>query len=75
MGDLVGEAVEGTLYYVPFPEIQRVRNAMLPPENRAALVADMCRLNALYMIAQGTRCARLLCCADGHGAPAIRDDS
>ena len=52
MGDLVGEAVEGTLYYVPFPEIQRVRNARLAPENRAALVADMCRLNALYMIAR-----------------------
>lgn len=52
MGDLVGEAVEGTLYYIPFAEFQRVRNASLSREKRAALVADMCRLNALYMIAR-----------------------
>ncbi len=52
MGDLVGEAVEGTLYYIPLSEFQRVRNANLSRERRAALVADMCRLNALYMIAR-----------------------
>ena len=52
MGDLVGEAVEGTLYYISYTEFQRVRNAPLPRERRAALMADMCRLNALYMIAR-----------------------
>ena len=52
MGDLVGEAVEGTLYYIPFAELQRVRNVPLSREKRAALMADMCRLNALYMIAR-----------------------
>jgi transketolase len=52
VGDLVGEAVEGTLYYIPLSEFQRVRNTNLSREKRAALVADMCRLNALYMIAR-----------------------
>ncbi len=52
MGDLAGEAVEGTLYYIPLSEFQRVRRASLSREKRAALVADMCRVNALYMIAR-----------------------
>jgi transketolase len=52
VGDLVGEAVEGTLYYIPFVELQRVRNVPMSRKKRAALVADMCRLNALYMIAR-----------------------
>ncbi len=52
MGDLVGEAVEGTLYYVPFEEFQKLRAMELPRIQRAALIADMCRLNALYMIAR-----------------------
>ena len=52
MGDLVGEAVEGTLYYIPLIEFERVRSAKISKRDRAALVADMCRLNALYMIAR-----------------------
>lgn len=52
MGDLVGEAVEGTLYYLPYAEFQRVRALHAPREQRAAIFADMCRLNALYMIAR-----------------------
>lgn len=53
MGDLVGEAVEGTLYYLPLSEFERVRGANeLSKFQRAKLVADMCRLNALYMIAR-----------------------
>ncbi|MBY3541592.1 transketolase [Rhizobium laguerreae] len=50
MGDLVGQAVEGTLYYLPYKEFQRVRAINAPREQRAALFSDMCRLNALYMI-------------------------
>ncbi|WP_165420485.1 transketolase C-terminal domain-containing protein [Rhizobium leguminosarum] len=50
MGDLVGQAVEGTLYYLPYKEFQRVRAINAPLEQRAALFSDMCRLNALYMI-------------------------
>lgn len=52
MGDQIGQAVEGTLYYIPYSEFQRIRGENLPREQRAAIVADMCRLNALYMIAR-----------------------
>lgn len=52
MGDLVGQAVEGTLYYIPYPEFQRVCALNVPSDRRAAIFADMCRLNALYMIAR-----------------------
>lgn len=52
MGDLVGQAVEGTLYHLPQGEFQRVREMAIGPEQRAAIFADMCRLNALYMIAR-----------------------
>lgn len=57
MGDLVGQAVEGTLYYLPYPEFERVRGLDVAPEQRASIFADMCRLNALYMIA---------CAGSGH---------
>jgi transketolase len=52
VGDQVGQAVEGTLYYLPAAEFERIRTCSLPREARAALFADMCRLNALYMIAR-----------------------
>ena len=51
MGDQVGQVVEGTLYYLPYTEFQRVRVLKLPREQRVAIFADMCRLNALYKIA------------------------
>jgi transketolase len=52
VGDQVGQAVEGTLYYIPYAEFQRIRALDLPREQRASIFADMCRLNALYMIAR-----------------------
>ena len=52
MGDQIGQAVEGTLYYIPYTEFQRIRTLNLQCEQRAAIFADMCRLNALYMIAR-----------------------
>jgi len=52
VGDQIGQAVEGTLYYIPYPEFQRIRALSLPREQRATILADMCRLNALYMIAR-----------------------
>lgn len=52
MGDQIGQAVEGTLYYVPYSELERVRALNIPREHRAEIFADMCRLNALYMIAR-----------------------
>jgi transketolase len=52
MGDLVGQAVGGTLYYLPYSEFERVRKLDMPKEQRASLFSDMCRLNTLYMIAR-----------------------
>ena len=52
MGDQVGQAVEGTLYYIPYSEFLRVRELDLPSQQRVAIFSDMCRLNALYMIAR-----------------------
>lgn len=52
MGDQVGQAVEGTLYYIPYSEFLRIRELDLPSEQRVAIFSDMCRLNALYMIAR-----------------------
>lgn len=52
MGDQVGHAVEGTLYYIPYAEFERVRGLAIPCLSRAEIFADMCRLNALYMIAR-----------------------
>ncbi len=52
MGDLVGQAVEGTLYYFPYSEFQRIRALDVLREQRVTIFADMCRLNTLYMIAR-----------------------
>jgi transketolase len=51
MGDLVGEAVSGELYYLRRAEFDRVRRLNAERAEVTALFADMARLNALYMIA------------------------
>ncbi|MFO0548352.1 MAG: transketolase C-terminal domain-containing protein [Polyangiaceae bacterium] len=52
MGDLIGNAVEGTLTYAPQRAFDVVRTAKIAAHERAALFADLARLNALYMIAR-----------------------
>lgn len=52
MGDLIGQAVSGTLYYAPKEALERVRGLNLEAPERASLYANLCRLNALYMIAR-----------------------
>ncbi len=52
MGDQIGRAVEGALYYVPYSEFQRVRTEKLLSKQQAMIFSDMCRLNTLYMIAR-----------------------
>ncbi len=52
MGDLIGDVVEGKLCWVPAVELRRLRELSLPEIPRAALLADACRLNTLYMIAR-----------------------
>ena len=51
MGDLIGAAVDGELYYIGKPAFDRARGLNAPRAETTALVADMARLNALYMIA------------------------
>lgn len=52
MGDQVGLAVSGTLYYVPFEEFERIRSLSISAIERTALFAAFCRINTLYMIAR-----------------------
>jgi len=51
MGDLVGAAVDGELYFVRRAEFDRVRRLNAERAEITALFAEMGRLNALYMIA------------------------
>ena len=51
MGDLVGAAVDGELYFVGRSEFDRIRKLNAARADITSLFADMARLNALYMIA------------------------
>ncbi len=51
VGDLIGKAVEGTLYYVGRDEFARIAGINADPLDRIAVYADLARLNTLYMIA------------------------
>lgn len=52
MGEQIGKTTEGTLYYVSRDELRRIRELKASPQQRAAVFADVARLNALYMIAR-----------------------
>jgi transketolase len=52
VGDQIGVAVSGTLYYVPYKEFERVRALVVPTVEKTALFAALCRINTLYMIAR-----------------------
>ena len=52
MGDLIGSAVDGTLYWIGSSELRRLRDLDVAAPARSQLLADACRLNALYMIAR-----------------------
>lgn len=52
MGDQVGVAVSGTLYYVPYKEFERIRTLSDPTVEKTELFAALCRINTLYMIAR-----------------------
>ncbi len=51
MGDLITEAVTGTLYYLDKDTFERVAKSNTTPHARTALYSNMARLNTLYMIA------------------------
>lgn len=52
MGEQIGTAVPGLLYYVGKDELDRLRALNAPDAERIAVFANACRLNALYMIAR-----------------------
>lgn len=52
MGDQVGVAVSGTLYYVPYAEFERILSLPLAAVEKTKLFAALCRINTLYMIAR-----------------------
>jgi len=51
MGDQIGIAVDGTLYYVPIGEFNRIRNLEIQKIDMVAVFSNLVRLNTLYMIA------------------------
>jgi transketolase len=51
MGDLVGNAVTGTLSLVPLKEFKRLFSLEIDKIEKAELFASFCRINTLYMIA------------------------
>jgi transketolase len=52
MGDLIGNAVDGRLYFIEQTELARIAPAFDAEGGRTKLFANACRLNALYMIAR-----------------------
>ncbi len=52
MGDQVGVAVSGTLYYVPKKEFERVLALQVEAIAKTQIFAALCRINTLYMIAR-----------------------
>jgi transketolase len=52
MGDQVGVAVSGSLYYVPYKEFERILTLDIDSIEKTALFAALCRINTLYMIAR-----------------------
>ncbi len=52
MGDQVGVAVSGTLYYVPKKEFERVLALQVEAIAKTETFAALCRINTLYMIAR-----------------------
>lgn len=52
MGDQVGLAVGGTLYYVPYNEFERISSLSIGSIEKTELFSALCRINTLYMIAR-----------------------
>lgn len=52
MGDQIGVALSGTLYYVPEEEFSRIISLPINSIKKTKLFASLCRINTLYMIAR-----------------------
>lgn len=52
MGDQISSVTSGRLYFIPFDVFQRVLGASVPMIQKVEIFANMCRINALFMIAK-----------------------
>jgi len=52
MGDLIGSSVSGKLEYIDRAYFKRVIDSNLDINQKCEIVANLCRINALYMIAK-----------------------
>lgn len=50
MGDQIGQAITGELYYIPKKQFENLN--LLSKQARTEIFANMCRINTLYMIAK-----------------------
>ncbi len=52
MGDLIGQAVSGKLYFIGKDQFQKIEKSDLNQITKVKITSTMCRLNTLYMIAR-----------------------
>ena len=50
MGDKIGKAIDGTLYFIKRSIFQYILTQKIDQRLKAKIIADLCRLNTLYMI-------------------------
>ena len=50
MGDKIGKAIDGTLYFIKRSIFQYILTQKIDQRLKAKIIADLCRLNTLYVI-------------------------
>ena len=52
MGDIIGESLGGRIFFIPKEEFLRLNSCGLENQEKIKILAYMCRVNTLYMIAR-----------------------
>jgi transketolase len=52
MGDLIGNSVNGSLFYIDQDQFKKVQNFNISDIQKAEILSSMCRINTLYMISK-----------------------
>ena len=52
MGDLIGNSVNGSLFYIDQDQFKKVQNFNISDIQKAEILSTMCRINTLYMISK-----------------------
>jgi len=52
MGDLIGNSVHGSLFYIAQEQFKKVQNSNISDLKKAEILSNMCRINTLYMISK-----------------------